>query len=280
LIRVSAFDATGALEATSIALSAGYLAFRSGLHPVNAITVQSGSTVTIFGGGPITATNTRSPSAVTTESFPVWPAELCDALNFINAKIKQFRAIAGLRYTAFQPPCTGDCGEHGMQRVFWGDAREAGGVKNLVWMEGSDAGALERAYEVVRLADDAQRALVAKNPVIAVRSPAAASASFVGAMIDIRPRAAAEAPTPLAAGAHISLALPHAAAPDAYAIVHLRPEGGRLAWVEDTKSAVTRDATAITTIGGSSGVYALVELAPKAKQPLRGALQPARTPRR
>jgi hypothetical protein len=71
--------------------------------------------------------------------------------------------------------------------------------------------------------------------------------------------------------AHISFALPGAGALGTYAIVHLRPVGSRLAWVEETRTTADRHGSVVTTTADSTGTYALVQLVTKAKRPARAA---------
>jgi len=268
-IRVSAFRASGVIEKTLISLTAAYDAFMSG--KAKNIAVKSGSTVTILGGGPITATNLNFPKAVATQGFPVWPQDLCEGIKVINGKIRHIVAGKALQYRAFEFSAPG------VQTIFWGDAEDATRTTNLVWMQGSDTAALKNAYEVLSVSEDSQRALVAKNPAVAVRAKIADTAMFVGPMIEIKSRTPADRPAPLSVPAHISFALPGGGAPATYAIVHLRSVGDHLAWVEETQSAAHRDGRVVASVVESTGTYALVQVVSKSPRPARG-VTPAKRP--
>jgi len=263
-IRVSAFDASGTLESTQIALSASYPALLAGMQPVKTMTVASGSVVTISGGGPITAVNTSVQNASATQSFPVWPAGLCAAIKAINLKIAHMAAIKAGPLAATEPVCTGDCGSPETQTVVWGDGEDLARAHNFVSMQATDAAALKKDFQVATLAEDAQRRLVAQHPALAVQSKTAASATLAGPVIEIRATAPAAASAPLPKSAHITFAAPAAAGPGGYAIVHLRNAGEALAWIEEKPTIAGRDGTVLMSDIESSGVYALVRLAPAA----------------
>jgi hypothetical protein len=259
-IRVSAFTASGVLESASIALSASYPALFRGLQLVNSLTVSSGATVTISGGGPITATNTSAKNASATQSFPVWPAGLCDAIKAINLKFAHLVAIKTGPWTATEPPCAGDCGTPGTQTVIWSDGPELARARSSLSMQGPDGAALKQRVQVTTLGENAERGLIAQHPALAVRSTTADSASLAGPMIEIRAPADKAATARLPGPAQLTFAAPVAAGPGTYAIVHLRPAGEALAWIEDKPTVSGRDGTVLMTEIDSAGVYALVRL--------------------
>jgi hypothetical protein len=264
-IRVSAFTASGALESAPIALSASYPALLSGRRLVTSLTIASGDIVTISGGGPITATNTRVKNARATESFPVWPADLCAAIKAINLKITHMVAIKAGPWAAAEPPCAGDCGSPGTQTVIWGDAQDLARAHNFVSMQGPDAAAVKQNVQVTALGEDVQRRLIAQHPALAARSMTAESATLAGPMIEIRAPADAAATAPLPRSAQITFAAPAAAAPGTYAIVHLRSAGDALAWIEDKPTISGRHGAVLLTETDQAGLYTLVRLSKAAR---------------
>jgi IPT/TIG domain len=260
-IRVSAFDASGTLESTTISLSASYPALSSAGGLVNSLVISSGSIVTISGGGPITAVNTGVPTASATQQFPVWPADLCEVIKIIAAKVAQMRAIRAASWTASEPACIGDCGSPGTHTAVWTDAEDVRGARNALIMQGRDAALLRRSFDVTTLGEDAQRRLVAQHPALGVRSKTATSAEFIGPMIEIRARTRSAIQTRLPGPAHLTFASPAAPGPATYAIVHLRRAGEALAWIEDQPTISARDGAVLTRAVESPGIYALVRLA-------------------
>ena len=263
-IKVSLFNADGSLQTESIALSASYPAFLIGFIPKGhsgrstSATIASGSQVTIFGGGPITAVNPNNPTNSVSESFPVWPQDLCDLVTAANVKIGQIVAGKALVLHEFNPACSGDCGPAGIKTVFWGDAEDLSNARNLVWIQSADAAAITGAYQVEGVSEDAQQKLVADNPFVVTQSRLKGVASFAGPMIEIRKRDVIESVSPISDTCHISFAVTDPSG--TYSIVHLRSVGGRKAWIEEKTTAISRHGTVVTTAAESSGIYALVHL--------------------
>jgi hypothetical protein len=261
-IRVEIFDANGAPRSGSVLLSASYPAFwvpRSAFlgQWQSSITAALGSIVTISGGGPVTAVDTAHASSKGTESFPVWPRELCEGVKFINTKISQILWKAPKLY-ASSPSCSGDCGTGGATVVFWADAEDLTKARNYVSIRGDSAEEIQSRYKVDAVASAVRNKLVLANPFIADRRSLLQQAVFVGPMVDIEPQKSGSGKSTPVNGGLISFALPGGSS--AYGIVHLRDVDGRQAWVEESKSVVDEYATHVQTKPESVGIYALVQI--------------------
>ena len=282
-IRVTAYDATGSRESTSIALTAGYAAFLSGTQAVQKLTVSSGNELTLIGGGPITATNQNVSGAVTTQSFPILDAALCVAVKTITAKVNHLfpkKAEVWLPLKA-QMPVAGTATR--ADAVVWADSPDVTRARNAVWMQGADTTALANAFSVVALDETVQMELAAKYPLLVSRSGPFTSADFVGPMIEIRRRVESQTNNRLDAPSHISFAAPSVSGPGSFAIVRASAGKEPFGWIEARPTTVSRDGSTLTTQADESGIYGLVRLGKstatrpvKALQP-RGAQSPEKT---
>ncbi len=275
-IRVAAYDATGALEAVSISLSANYPALYSGSQLAQTLLIPSGSEVTISGGGPITATNQSVPSAIAVQGFPIWPADLCASISIVTAKVNHLIPKKAATWTVSEPTCTEGCGNPGIQTVLWSDSNDFTRARNALWVQGPGAAALKESLEVVELDEGAQQRLVTQHSALGMRTKSARRAEFVGPMIEIRSRGGEAMSARVRQSAHITFARPDSAERDAYAIVHLLNAGNVLGWIEEKPTVSDRHGAILTTAIEVTGVYGLVRLDTRAEKTSRARIAPAK----
>jgi hypothetical protein len=287
VIVVNVYSADGTPQAIPVSLSARYPAFwilfgvGHGQHLVSSITVTSGSTVTIQGGGPITAVNPQLSGSQVTKTFPVLTSAQCAYLSSFWGQIGHGVFINPGVFQPINPACTGDCGPGGMQTVFWGDSESVVGMKNFVVIQGADAAALMKSYAVAGVSEQNMRSLVAANPfVIAPRDApnigiservqasqaesaksSVSIAEFLGPAIDIkllRP-GLKSSPSSISGIAQVSFSVPmNASLEGRYQIVHLRYVGRQQAWIADNPTTVDRHERVVATVVKETGTYALI----------------------
>jgi hypothetical protein len=262
-IRTQIFDADGSPRTGSVLLSASYPAFWTTLSQVfhvgrwePARTAQLGEVVTLSGGGPVTAADAANATNTTTDSFPVWPPELCGLVTSVNKKVSQIVWANGAKLFASSPACAGDCGAAGPVVVFWADAEDLTRARNYVSVSGRSAEDIKAQYKVEQVSGDARSKLILENPFVVMQDQAEGLAEFVGPVISIERRKPMNAGPDGTAAARISFARPRMSG--AYAIVRLRDVGGRQAWVEETPLPTAQPATRLQADVTSDGVYALV----------------------
>jgi hypothetical protein len=262
-IKVSLFNADGSLEQGQIELSASYPAFEVGLQRRQSETVSSGSTVTIFGGGPITAVNPKNATSTANATFPILPNEICRLVAAVKAKVDH---IVAWNNPVFHPFGQG-------RTVFWGDAEDPRQVRNFVYIEG-DMDVIQRKYQVSSVAGTLEQELIAKNPIVYVSSKSGNAAGFAGPMVIIQEREAINAQSPLPERSRISFALPRSGAQrETYAIMRLQSAGDRQVWIEAKGSKVDREKRVVTADAQSTGEYALVRLFSDPSAMSRGGLR-------
>jgi hypothetical protein len=269
-ITVNVYAADGTPQTVPVSLSAGYAALWSppislplGGHFVRSETVTSGSTVTIQGGGPITAVNPQLPGSQVSESFPVLTFAQCAYITSFWGQIGHGVFLNPGVFQPINPACAGDCGGGGITTVYWPDTKNALVAKNFVAIQGTDAAALMKSYRVDGVSEQTERSLIAANPFVMAERKSGNRAEFMGPAIQIeRVEQVRGSPNSSISGiCRISLSMPAGASPkDTYTIVHLRPVGKRQAWIADDPSTVDFQRRAVTAIAKTTGTYALVRI--------------------
>jgi len=265
-IRVSLFKADGALEAGYINLSAQYKAFQKGPSSRrSSLTVGSGTIVTVYGGGPITAVDAKNPNASVTQSFPIMSAELCKELSTFQARLGRFVAITpGLK--AITPSCTGDCAAV-KNTVIWLESERSSNT--MVSVQGADTGDIVKAYRIDGVPLESLTKMVTANPFAIFRFKEGNSAEFLGPAVQIqkRGRSSSETVERITDACRISFTVPVSSRLSGkYAIMHLRSVGGRQAWIAENSVVMDRNGRVATISAGSTGIYALVRLSKETKQ--------------